>query len=193
MEYWRNTIDKYLPNEEWRDVPGYVGYYQVSNFSRIRSLDMLVNHNCGGTALRKGRILTQQKTHHPYLRVTFSINGKRSDFFAHIIVGLVWVANPSSKPKINHKNGIKLDNLPSNLEWCTDSENIQHAYDTGLFPKRFGANNHFTKLTEQQAREIKLMIRDTSMTVKTIAEAFNVSRGAIYGIKKGFNWSHLKI
>ena len=54
-----------MENEVWKDIPGFEGLYQASNQGRIRSLDREVRHNYGGTAVKKGKIITPHITQ-PY-------------------------------------------------------------------------------------------------------------------------------
>ena len=75
-----------------------------------------------------GRILKQEKTATGYFRVTLCKNGKTERFMSHRLVMQTFVPNPNNKPQVNHINGIKDDNRLSNLEWCTQSENMIHAY-----------------------------------------------------------------
>lgn len=58
--------------------------------------------------------------------------GKHKKFLGHRLVALVFIPNPCDKLEVNHKDGDKLNNHISNLEWCTHSENVQHAYDNNL-------------------------------------------------------------
>jgi hypothetical protein len=62
-----------------------------------------------------------------YHRVHLTINGKRKGYSVHRLVGFKYIANPSSKPEINHIDGNKSNNNVSNLEWVTHQENITHA------------------------------------------------------------------
>ena len=46
-------------NEIWKDIEGYEGLYQASSEGRVRSLDRVVKHNYGGTAVKKGMRIKQ--------------------------------------------------------------------------------------------------------------------------------------
>jgi hypothetical protein len=104
-----------MENQEeiWKDVIGYEGLYQVSNLGRVKSKSRLRKFS-----LRNG-----------YYSVTMSLNSHVKIQYVHRLVASSFIGNFDSKPMINHKDGNRLNNNASNLEWCTSSENNQHSYD----------------------------------------------------------------
>lgn len=100
-------------------------------------------------------VLTQRTNRNGYLCVNFRIDGKTKIFKVHRLVAQAFISNPENKPEVNHINGDKTDNRVENLEWCTRSENLRHAYATGLKVALQGENNGRAKLTNEQARYIR--------------------------------------
>jgi hypothetical protein len=112
--------------EIWKDIQGYEGLYQVSNFGNIKS-------NCRGNGKFKNeRILKLVKTKKGYISVRLLKNKIEKTYLVHRLVGLAFIDNLENKPCINHINGVKTDNNLLNLEWVTYRENNIHAFKTGL-------------------------------------------------------------
>jgi hypothetical protein len=95
----------------------------------------------------RNKILSPSITKKGYLRVHIMHNKKEAHFFIHRLLALAYIENPLNKPFINHIDGNKLNNVLSNLEWCTNSENIKHAYDNGLIKSSKGIPKNRKKLT----------------------------------------------
>ena len=121
-----------MKNEIWRDIAGYEGWYQVSNMGRVRSVDRTVYFKNGkGSRTYKGQIL-KLKYHNGYQMVNLLRNKELFVAYVHKLVLEAFVPRVEGKTWCNHKNGIKSDNRAENLEWCTPSENNQHATEMGL-------------------------------------------------------------
>lgn len=118
--------------EQWKDVVGYEGYYQVSNIGRVRSVDRIVGSCHGSKANRKGVIKKLDITNRGYSIVVLFFGNVSKGYLCHRLVAEAFIQNPNKKPDVNHKNGIKTDNRVDNLEWVTRSENVIHAMETGL-------------------------------------------------------------
>lgn len=129
MEIYKNLSLEDLPNEEWRDVVGYEGLYQVSNMGRVKSLERQSSTFC-----QKGTMCTysvnekicKQHTVGGYLMVHLSNNNKKKLVRVHRLVAMSFMPNPNNYPQINHINENKTDNTLGNIEWCTCKQNNNH-------------------------------------------------------------------
>ena len=110
-----------LEDEIWRPIPDYPEY-EVSNQGRV------LKH------MRDYKIMLKPWTSGQYLTVNLSRNNSIESWAIHRLVAIVFVPNPdpAHKIQVNHIDGNKLNNVAANLEWVTPSENMQHAYRTGL-------------------------------------------------------------
>ena len=159
--------------ENWKDIKGYEGLYQISNEGRVRSL------------IGKEKILKPLNTI-GYFFVRLSKDKIIKNYYIHRLIATHFLDNPDNKPQVNHINGIKTDNRLSNLEWNTRSENMKHADDTGLRNIK-GSNHGQSKLTDQQV----LKIRSSNLKGKELSKIHGVSQSTISLIKNRKKWCHI--
>ena len=116
-----------MENEEWRDVKGYKGRYQVSSMGRVKSFKRVTIMKDGRKLPVKEHILKPFPTKKGYLLVDLSSRScKRKTISVHRLVCAAFHENPENKPCVNHINEDKADNRACNLEWCTYAENNNH-------------------------------------------------------------------
>lgn len=121
-----------IENEYWRDVPGYQGYYQVSNLGRVKSLERTLEYPPskaypnGVIKTLKERIMTPCKDKKGYLFVQLFKCGNFKSNKVHRLVASAFLENPENLPLINHKDENKQNNRLENLEWCTPQYNSNY-------------------------------------------------------------------
>ena len=103
--------------EEWRDIPGYEGKYQVSNLGRVYSI---YKHDI----MFERKKTRWGKDYYSFIRLCK--NGKTKDFYIHRLVALVFVENPLNLGYVNHKDEDKRNNRADNLEWVTMEDNLNY-------------------------------------------------------------------
>lgn len=116
-------------NEEWKDIEGYEGFYQVSNCGNIKSLPRTAKSKGSGIREVKETIKKQSVSSCGYMLVGLHKDSEMKTASVHRLVALAFVPNPEGKPQVNHINGDKKDNRAENLEWVTSSENNLHKYN----------------------------------------------------------------
>lgn len=186
MIYW-----VFLFMKIWRDVIGFEGIYQVSNYGDLKGLERKTFNK--GTNLEniiKEKILKKPKDKDGYIRYCLFKDDKRFSKYAHRLVALMFIDNPQNKPQVNHIDGNKENNHVDNLEWVTAKENTRHALDLGLSYQEPGEKHHMSKLTEKDIFNIRELYKNKT-TQKKISLLFNVSQTQIHRIVTNKRWKHL--
>ena len=165
--------------EEWRDVPKYVGLYQVSNLGRIKSF-----HNRG----KPFPPLWKNTKGYPCIQLCN--HGGRKTVRVHTLVATMFIENPSNYPQVNHIDCNKENNNATNLEWCNNSQNLLHAFKNNLI-SHVGENHPYTKLTNIQVLEIYELLNEGKLNYPEIAKIYSVSRDIINNISNCKTWKHL--
>lgn len=118
------VMEKEQEKEVWRDVPGYEGYYQVSNTGIVRSLDRWVIYKSGRKQLYKGRFFEGSNIN-GYKQITLSKKGKQKRFFIHQVVAMAFLDHEPNGHTlvVDHIDGDKVNNRVENLQIVTHRDN----------------------------------------------------------------------
>jgi len=175
--------------EEWKElkIKDMTNNLFISTIGRIKSVNVI------------RKCLINKKG---YNTISIKINKKNPRFYVHRLVAKVFIPNPENKPEVNHIDGNKLNNNIENLEWCTRSENNQHAFNIGLKVAHSKLKDIQKIETEKKKKSVYLYDINGKLlnSFSSINEAqltlnyYNISRYMKYGkITKFGIFKHIKL
>lgn len=174
--------------EVWVVVDGFPDYL-VSNFGRVKSIGRTTVRRDGITSRKKELIKKQCKTR-GHLVTRLWRNGTSKCLYVHRLMAKAFIPNPENKPHINHKDGNKNNNSLSNLEWCTPSENNQHAIDNGLRGYNKGCDHAFSVFSKEEVLNIRKLFK-SGLRIADITRLYNKDRNSINRIAKGLSYQNV--
>lgn len=129
--------------EEWRDIKGYNGKYQVSNTGKVRTNNFF----------NKGLQVELNQINNREFKYV-ALNNKPN--FVHRLVAEAFIPNPKGLPEVRHKDENKSNNCVDNLEWCTYHVSLIHRKGINAKPVTAitadGKAEHYTSITEASAK-----------------------------------------
>ena len=128
--------------EEWKEIPGYEGLYEVSNMGNVRNV-------------RRNTLLRLTKTNKGYIQVGLSKNGILTVLKVHRLVAQAFLPNPDNLPMINHKDEDKTNNRVENLEWCDHKYNMNYGTRNIRAKETAIKNGYWSSLSKEEKEERK--------------------------------------
>ncbi|MGH1520548.1 NUMOD4 domain-containing protein [Chryseobacterium sp. JK1] len=172
---------KDLPNEEWKDIPGYAGRYEVSNYSRIKS------------NVKKIPIILKKVFENGRFKVVLvSKRGVQKKEFCGRLTAIAFIREPEENEVLLYENNNRLLDISDNLKWISKKESIASARSNGSYSNTFnkGINNGMAVLTKDEVLKIREM-RRSGKTCREIKDAFNVSIRSIEKVVYKETWKNI--
>jgi len=182
------SFDQWYVVEKWLPIPGYEGYYEVSDLGSIRSIDRRVIDKSGRVQHVKQRNLALQNNN-GYWACQLWKNNHMKRPLVHVIVAQAFIGTNPDGLDVNHIDGNKKNNAVSNLEYCSRSENNFHACRIGL--RKTGENHPWAKLSADQVKEIRLLNKEQGLGCRKLSKIYGVAKETIISILNNSNWKNL--
>lgn len=168
--------------EQWNTCVGFPSY-EVSDQGRVKRIKEF-------RTTFVGRILKQRINTSGYYYVSLCECGKTYTKYVHHLVAAAFVGARPKDYDIHHIDDNKLNNVATNLEYKTQSDNTKLAFEHGKIEVCKGEKHAFAKLTEDKVRYIKQQLA-LGKSANKLAIELDVTRSAIGCIKRGLTWKHV--
>jgi hypothetical protein len=149
--------------EEWKDIEGYLGEYEISSFGRIWNS-------------KHGRYIKTSLSGNKRWGQYKMVRLNKKNYYIHRLIAIHFIQNADNHSDVHHINENKLDNRIENLMWIDQTEHCQ------ISPKGYGLKNGNGKLTEEQVLDIRKNYIPYKTPFEFFAKKYNVSRGSIENI-----------
>lgn len=156
--------------EQWKDIEGFEGIYQVSNLGRVKSLKRRVNGKGNYWYTQEEKILKPFVNKKGYLGIVLYNNYYTLRTTIHRLVASAFIPNDNSLPQVNHKDENKLNNCVDNLEWCDNWYNEHYGNKTknickqiNQYDKQGNFIKSFSSITEA-LKELNIQLNDSSIS-----------------------------
>ena len=141
--------------ENWKEISGYEGLYEVSDKGRVKSL--------GNNKTRKEKILKPHKDTWGYLRVDLCKDGKVKHSKVHRLVAEAFIQNPNNLKTVNHRDEVKTNNASNNLEWMSKKDNLN-----------YGTRNK--RVAESLSKQVQMFDKSTGELLATYPSTHEAER-----------------
>lgn len=184
---------KKIPGEVWKPLV-FSGYKELRNRYAVSSQGRIASYK--EEVLEDGKLLNGSLTT-GYRTLNLHRPGHKGTLYIHRELAKLFLKKPSPKHRyVIHKNHNKLDNATKNLSWATLDEMIKHQQSSPakLAYKEKQANREVgLKLKAGQVKKIKELLGNNNrrLTIRQLAEKYNVSEMTMYRIKSGENWARI--
>lgn len=176
--------------EQWKDIPGYEGYYQASNHGRVRSVDRVTRAKLNGTRVTRGRMSNYKMRPSGHHAVSLSVEGKASWVFVHRLIYMAFMGPIPDGHDVHHINEIKTDNHVGNLVAMSHSDHMTYHSTSEKCPVRGERNSH-NVLSREQVLEVVGLLDNSTLSQQEIAERYGVNARTVNCINTGTSWNWL--
>lgn len=179
--------------EKWKDIDGFEGIYQVSNFGNVKSLKRKKIRTDGRIVTIGECILKYRVAKNGYALVCLN----KKNYLVHRLVAKSFLVLNKEKKDVNHIDSNRINNNINNLEWVTKSENIQHAIKKNRFRRVYGVNHwNSVKVVQKNKQNEIIKVWDSFSDIKRnlnldIKSLVYCCQNKIYKTVGGYKWSYL--
>ena len=117
--------------EIWKNIVGYEGYYQVSNFGNVKAIDRCIVKSNGVVQPRSGHVMCKTINQDGYPTVKLSKDGKSERIAVHRLVAIAFIPNPDNLTEVNHLDFNRQNSRADNLEWVEHKDNVHYTINAG--------------------------------------------------------------